>query len=116
MTLSLFLVMVIGVSMQPTYIENDLLWECSAISDGCSFSDVKVGDVISFESSKGKIVHRVVGIEGFYLVTQGDNTETNPIPIPEIDYVTSNEYLGKVTGQLETYIDTTTPNISELVL
>lgn len=116
MSLSLILIMVIGVSMNPTYVEEDLLWACTSDSTGCAFKDVQVGDVISFASSHGPIVHRVVGIEGYYLVTQGDNTTTNPIPIPEIDYVTSAEYLGKITGQMETYIDTTTPSVGELVL
>jgi signal peptidase I len=116
MTLSLILIMVIGVSMNPTYVENDLLWNCTPESTGCGFSDVKIGDVISFASSHGPVVHRVVGIEGYYLITQGDNTETNPEPIPEVDYVTAEEYSGKIASQFETNIDTTTPNVSELVL
>jgi len=48
-----------------------------------SQSEIKVGDIISFESRVGPIIHRVVKIsydeEGWYATTKGDN---NPEPDP----------------------------------
>ena len=101
MTLEFILILIVGVSMSPTYAENSMLWACSAASDGCGFEDVRVGDVISFASGSGPVVHRVIDIdtEDGILITQGDNTITNPEPIAEVDYVTADEYQGKITSQ-----------------
>lgn len=119
MPLFTFLIMVIGVSMNPTYAHNDFLTACTPLSDGCAFSDVKVGDVISFKSENSSAedgsVHRVIALEGYYVVTQGDNRETNPKPIPELDYVTSSEYLGKIIGHHANNIDTSAPTVSEII-
>lgn len=46
--------------------------------------DIQVGDIISYSSSKGFIVHRVIETgydeQGWYAITKGDN---NPVADPE---------------------------------
>ncbi len=49
-----------------------------------SEDDVHIGDVISYKSGNGVVIHRVIGIEddeqGVYYIVKGDN---NPIPDKE---------------------------------
>jgi len=88
-------VVVEGVSMQPTLHEGDIL-----IVKGVDPEDIKIGDIIVFESSESTphilpnrtVVHRVIDIkydekQGQYLyLTKGDNNETNPIPDGWVPY------------------------------
>lgn len=59
-----------------------------------SENDIKVGDIISFESEYGLIVHRVVEIseddEGKYFITKGDNNafSDGKVRFEQIKYVT----------------------------
>ena len=74
----------------------------AAVVYKCSFSDLKVGDIIIFNDPQGNpqvIVHRIVEVKNpqsraEYLVTKGDNNNTNPLPDPW--NVTSTYYLSKV--------------------
>ncbi|MHA1581757.1 MAG: signal peptidase I [Candidatus Baldrarchaeia archaeon] len=88
-------VVVEGVSMQPTLHEGDIL-----IVKGVDPEDIKIGDIIVFESSESTphispnrtVVHRVIDIkydekQGQYLyLTKGDNNKTNPIPDGWVPY------------------------------
>jgi signal peptidase I len=65
------------------------------------FSDLKVGDIIVFDEPQGNrvVVHRIVAIEtsennSRYLVTKGDNNQTNPLTDPW--KVTEQDYRAKV--------------------
>jgi signal peptidase len=65
-------VIVAGDSMQPTYGTGDLVFAWGG-------SEAKIGEIIVFEvpvggpGEGGLVVHRLVGIDGSVLVTQGDN-------------------------------------------
>jgi len=78
-----------GVSMEPTLHEGDIL-----IVKGVPPEDIEVGDIIVFESSESTphispnktVVHRVIDIrydeeqDQYFYLTKGDNNKTNPIP------------------------------------
>ena len=87
-TSSPFLV-VQGTSMEPTLHAGDLL-----LSKSIAPTDIKVGDVITFDVPSDaqqrlrmppKATHRVIGIEGqdgqMVFVTQGDNSDVDPFKV-----------------------------------
>ena len=90
------IVVVEGVSMEPTYIQGDLL-----VLKGIPAQDIKLGDVVVYRRTVNSmlIVHRVVAIKTIsgelYFTTQGDNRQTNPSP----DYpdVPAEDVVGTVT-------------------
>ncbi len=77
------LAVVDGYSMCPTLREGDLV-----ISYNVSPEDIRVGDIIIYESYKKElIIHRVVGVSvvngKYYYVTKGDNNrEPDPFKVP----------------------------------
>jgi len=90
-------VVVEGVSMEPTLHEGDIL-----IVKGVKSGEVEIGDIIVFESSESTphilpnrtVVHRVIDIKydeeqgQYFYLTKGDNNKTNPIPdgwVPQKD-------------------------------
>jgi len=90
-------VVVEGVSMEPTLHEGDIL-----IVKGVHPKDIEIGDIIVFESSESTphilpnktVVHRVIDIKydeernQYLYLTKGDNNKTNPIPdgwVPDED-------------------------------
>jgi signal peptidase I len=78
-------VVVEGISMQPTYYEGDLL-----LLRGIPKIDIKIGDVVVYRRSTSSllIVHRVVAErwrnDELYFTTKGDNNLSNPFPDAEI--------------------------------
>jgi len=77
------IVVVEGVSMEPTYYDGDL-----AILRGIPKEDIKIEDVVVYQRSiySIRIIHRVINKytkEGeLYLVTKGDNNNNPDPPIP----------------------------------
>src|SRR4030043_77348 len=75
------IVMMEGISMQPTYYEGDLL-----LLKRIPTTDIKVGDVVVYRRSTSSllIVHRVVAErlrnDELYFTTKGDNNLSNPFP------------------------------------
>jgi signal peptidase len=95
------LMVVVGGSMLPTYVEGDLV-----VVKGVDPKGISTGDIIVFKSpshlANNAIIHRVIGIVEIggkrYFITKGDNNPApdrfDPLPgIPE-DYV-----IGKVIAQ-----------------
>lgn len=88
-------VVVEGVSMEPTLHEGDIL-----IVKGVDPDDIDIGDIIVFESSESTphilpnrtVVHRVIDIKydeqhhQYFYLTKGDNNKTNPIPDGWVPY------------------------------
>lgn len=77
------LVVVSGVSMNPTYYDGDLL----VIQGVVNKSKILLGDIIVFHNPRDLnmlIVHRVIDRfvkdNQLYFQTKGDNVKTNPIP------------------------------------
>lgn len=63
----LSLVLVRGTSMEPTYVNGDLVI-------GYRAAELAVGDVVVFRGPGGSpVIHRLTGVEGERLVTRGDN-------------------------------------------
>ena len=64
-------------SMEPVLDKNSNAIEIVPASS----SDIKVGDIISYEKDNEVIIHRVVKIdkdeEGWYAITKGDNSQIN---------------------------------------
>jgi signal peptidase len=102
---------IVSSSMTPTLNIGDL-----AVVRTVPFSTIHVGDVVVFARPTADgtcgdeiIVHRVVGIAGGALITQGDDRQTNPMPDEPTSwpYVTAScvrgvvmvsiPYLGSVT-------------------
>jgi signal peptidase I len=76
------IVMMEGISMQPTYYEGELL-----LLKGIPTTDIRIGDVVAYRrSSSGlRIIHRVIAIR-----TRNNELYSNPFPDAEIQasYVT----------------------------
>jgi signal peptidase I len=84
-------IIVIGESMRPAFIENDILLWVSH-----DYSSVRVGDVILFtHPDRGNILvtHRVIDINENGILTKGDWSERN-----DGFRITENEYQGLVMG------------------
>jgi len=83
-----------GISMHPTLENGDLI-----VMDRTNFDNLKVGDIIVFDSSiyNFRIVHRIIDIGTSngdrILFTQGDNNH-----IPDPSYVKRSDYIGKYVG------------------
>ncbi|MCJ7610163.1 signal peptidase I [Candidatus Bathyarchaeota archaeon] len=79
------IVVVDGISMQPTNHEGDLL-----LLKKIPKTDIKVGDVVVYRRSTSSllIVHRVIAErwrnDELYFTTKGDNNVSNPFPDAEI--------------------------------
>ncbi|RLF10825.1 MAG: signal peptidase I [Thermoprotei archaeon] len=86
------LAIVEGNSMIPTFHDGDII-----LVVGVKPSDLKVDDIIIYETTTKLVVHRIIEIkvhEGkYYFKTQGDN---NPTPDPWL--VPEDKVLGKVVG------------------
>lgn len=57
-----------------------------------SIEELKVGDVIVFNSPNGKIIHRIISIEDGKVTTKGD---ANPSPLSFEQHVGANQIIGK---------------------
>lgn len=70
---------VLSGSMEPTFSRGTLLIVKR-------IKEPKVGDIVVYQSGKSLVVHRVVGIEGDMVITQGDanNAADEPFPKSEI--------------------------------
>ncbi len=88
-----------GPSMNPVLNEQDLL-------DVQPYGDrkVRVGDVICFPSPEQLVVHRVIGVVGDGIRTQGDN---NPTPDPHIQH--PDTILGRVVAATRGKVDRNIP-------
>jgi len=74
------LLVVGGRSMEPTYRPGDLL-----VAVRAGPGDVEPGDVVVWcRPGGGCTVHRLVSVNGSYIVTWGDNRGTNPAPDPPV--------------------------------
>lgn len=74
------LLVVGGRSMEPTYRPGDLL-----VAVRAGPGDVVPGDVVVWcRPGGGCTVHRLVSVNGSYIVTWGDNRATNPAPDPPV--------------------------------
>ncbi len=82
---------VMSGSMEPELSVNDL-----AIIKAVSAEDVKVGDIIVYESGDMLVIHKVVSIDSDSLTTQGtaNNTADDPIDLSDIKGV----MVGKISG------------------
>ncbi|MDE5565890.1 MAG: signal peptidase I [Anaeroplasmataceae bacterium] len=63
-----------------------------------SYNDIVVNDIIVYRSKTGDmagnyIIHRVIEVHDDYLITQGDNRITNPLP--DTEQITSDMFIGK---------------------
>ncbi|MGQ9780656.1 MAG: signal peptidase I [Nitrososphaeria archaeon] len=80
-----------GISMHPTLEDGDLI-----IIDRTDYDNLKVGDIIVFNSSiyHFRIVHRIVDVRSIdgekVFITQGDNTHA-----PDPSYVGKENYVGR---------------------
>ena len=80
---------VMSGSMEPVMPTGSLCF----VNTHCDFSDVKTNDIITYTVMDAKITHRAVKInkEEGYLVTKGDNNESEDIGV-----VNRENYYGKV--------------------
>jgi len=73
-----------GCSMFPTVRRGDVL-----VIEQASLQSVKVGDVVVTAGESGLVSHRVVAVgkdaEGGLLITRGDTSAVDDLPVPESD-------------------------------
>lgn len=77
-------VIVLSGSMEPNYHVG-----CVTYYHSCDFTDLQVGDVITFEASGAMVTHRIIKINGLSgnVETKGDSNPTqdpNPVEASEI--------------------------------
>jgi signal peptidase len=83
-----FLVTVTSNSMEPTLKKGDI-----AIIK--NVEDIRVGDIIVFESRGDLYIHRVVGIDQEYYITKGD-----AYSYPDLGKINRERILGKVVAKI----------------
>jgi signal peptidase I len=76
-------IVVVGVSMNPTIYEGDILQIVPT-----PYEELQVGDVIAWEHRGSLIGHRIVEITDYGIYTKGDNPKSrrDPFPITRISY------------------------------
>lgn len=94
----------ISISNVPTHSMEDTIQAGDyVLFKKVTFEDVKLHDIIVYRSKEGDmagnfIIHRVVEIHDDYLITQGDNPITNPVP--DAEKITSDMVYGRYIGIL----------------
>ncbi len=71
-----------GMSMNPTINAGDVL-----ILDKPDILLIDEGDIIAYRGNDSIIVHRVIEVRDGYLITKGDNNQSNDAPVSKDNYV-----------------------------
>lgn len=83
--LQIRLLVIQGISMEPTYHHGDLVFVRAVPMD-----EVQVGDVVVFRRGRARIAHRVIAIKEQngerVLITQGDNNNVPDSPVTSRDF------------------------------
>lgn len=92
-----------GESMKPAFDMGDVVIG-GPVGTG---SDIKPGDIVTYESGKNLITHRVLSVDGDTLITKGDANEdpdSRPIQFSQV----KSRYLFKVpcVGYLTSFVQT----------
>ncbi|MCL2339448.1 MAG: signal peptidase I [Actinomycetia bacterium] len=83
-------VVVMTSSMDPYILENSVV-----IIQKTEFSEVKIGDVITYDVNNQFVTHRVVAISGNQILVQGDANDT-----PDAQLVTAENFVGSVAYRM----------------
>lgn len=94
----------VSISNVPTHSMEDTIQAGDyVLFKKVNFEDVQLQDIIVYRSKEGDmagnfIIHRVVEVHEDYLVTQGDNLITNPVP--DAEKITPDMVYGRYIGVL----------------
>ncbi|MGM9644726.1 MAG: signal peptidase I [Eubacteriales bacterium] len=81
--------LVLSGSMRPEITEDDLVFVTKP-------TELKVGDVVLYNTGESNVLHRIIKIDGDMITTQGDNNNTPDKPFSKSAVL--GVYSGKITG------------------